>query len=214
MELTLARDRCHLSATAPAVSSFQYQYQGHSNLVYSIMRRAKIFRDLARLEPPLGPGSVAPAPTVEEQQRRISAGSAGSIPRRDLHSSAKVPSAVTSTIELAERDIPRPAPAAPAAAPVALPAAASTPSASSGSSGASSSSAAPASAAPPTPSNAFVPTAAWKNSWKQQLPLEPILRLLDFFEPKVDAILQANQSVDVMRCARSSEGRTEFDYEI
>jgi len=149
----------------------QYQYQGHSNLVYSILRRARLFQELGRLEPTEEEAAAASA----AQASKAAAGASGwnqaaqGTGKRDLHSSAKLPSNVTTTIELAERD------SSPQHAPEK-----SVPMQPAGS----------ASASAVTPGT-FVPTAAWQNSWKRQLALEPISRLLDFFQPKVDALLKS-----------------------
>ena len=175
----------------------QYQYLGHANLVYSIIRRAKHFESLGRLE--LLPGEAEPI-TVEEQQRRLQLEQM----RTTMATLKKEASAATSTIELAERVSASPANAAkqpmaiPAGqshqGPVGTPVESVTTAPSASASSSSSSSLAPLSSST-VPVLSFVPTAEWANSWKRLLPLEPISRLLEFFEPKVDAIIKG-KSVD------------------
>jgi hypothetical protein len=166
--------------------------------VYSIIRRARLFQQLGRLEPttPEEAAAVAAAASKKDATHpALAAAAAKNTPAtRDLHSSAKVPSNVTSTIELAESDAPKqaaavgdkPVPMLPAADNAAGAAAAGD------ANGASSSSSVGGQLSSSTaPSQSFVPTAAWKNSWKRVLPLEPIYRLLDFFQPKIDVLLSS-----------------------
>jgi hypothetical protein len=42
----------------------------------------------------------------------------------------------------------------------------------------------------------FVPTPEWALEWKKRLPLEPIFRLLEFFLPKVEAVVRSAPQVD------------------
>ena len=179
----------------------QYQYQGHSNLVYSIIRRAKLFHELGRLESvsPSGGAGAGPA----------GAGALLVSTQRDLQTAQKAPSAVSSTIELAESDQPSPTrQAAQESQPKAtVPAHVPSPATGSGShqlpqEQLSSST---------LPVGSFAPTAQWKNSWKQRLPLEPIYRLLDFFTPQVDRLIQAGSPSEkhgathngTLECSRS-----------
>lgn len=66
---------------------------------------------------------------------------------------------------------------------------------------------APSSPSPTSRMHPFVPTAAWANSWKRALPLEPIYRLIDFFSPKVEIMIRQESHTHML--ARHTYARAE-----
>jgi hypothetical protein len=43
--------------------------------------------------------------------------------------------------------------------------------------------------------NGFIATRDWIHQWQSKLPIEPILRLLDFFIPRIDAICETTYTI-------------------
>jgi hypothetical protein len=120
-------------------------------------------------------------------------------PRRDLFTSPKTASAATATIEQASLEKPAtqrfvPNPEAVAQTPASNGITPPEKAASTGSASSSNVSHSNELSSSTLPARSFVPTPQWKNSWKRALPLEPIYRMLDFFAPKVDAVIAAGSA--------------------
>jgi len=198
----------------------QYQNASHANLCYCILRHAKTFQLLGRLEET--DGAKDPSRRTTQQP--------GDLLSFDLQHRSRVPNPISTTIAEAEQNhsptaavavrmaqaraiVPTTMAAQPtteSTAPIASSAASSsaTAASSSSTSPSSASSTSPPSPSsspgtakvlnptPTTPVSSFTATAEWANSWKRSLPLEPIYRLLAFFEPKIHALVINMQCVD------------------
>jgi hypothetical protein len=201
----------------------QYQYTGNPHLIYSIVRRQKLFGQLAALtlekasrqaENPARretrelalagkAGKAAKAPTVDNGE------GGGGVPTGGGTNAVSLTSAATNA-PAPEQPPPASPPSPPAAAAAAAaasaaaddPAAANAPApapASDSAAAASADDSAAAGEAPPQPpqlpaaAERFVPTAAWLKQVKNELPLTTIMRLLQHLVPQVDELVKRSE---------------------
>ncbi|XP_043211845.1 protein HID1-like [Amphibalanus amphitrite] len=202
----------------------QYQFDGNSNLVYTIIRKRQVFHNLANLptdhgtiDKSLSKRSKAEAvrqPSLDGSSRALAGAAAGLAEQGAL----KATLAATPRIDsMTEKESAHPQPVNIAELSLAEPAGVSRPqegstsdagheetggaAAAAGQAGPSTSSPGPSSPTPTTSSAAtssgtgrsapperWVPTSQWVSSWKNKLPLQTIMRLLQVLVPQVEKI--------------------------
>eukprot|EP00002_Diphylleia_rotans_P037128 TRINITY_DN8269_c0_g1_i3.p1 TRINITY_DN8269_c0_g1~~TRINITY_DN8269_c0_g1_i3.p1 ORF type:complete len:636 (-),score=120.11 TRINITY_DN8269_c0_g1_i3:344-2251(-) len=167
----------------------QYQGDGNANLIYAIICRHKIFKELASV--PLE------APVMKKRINRIEAALAASASSSASRASALAltstqavsPSDVTITTDAESAEKSGQSVPAPSVATEAEPVTTSEAS--------SSSAAQPSSSASAT--EKFTPTLEWIESWKQKLPMQTILRLIEVIHPAIESF-----------CSSSDDGGNEL----
>jgi len=184
----------------------QYQYEGNVNIVYAIVRRKEIFESLAALTLPAAISGAAELAAkrqarAEEKGKEANgkagggatAAAGGKKNKADEDSepsSNPMPTELVSTTSVVEREREDgesgEVEAVSAKGPLSSGASSSSSSASSSSSSASSS------------AGRFVPTQAWLDEVKAELPLNTIMRLLRHLVPQVDELAAAG-GVDEMQ---------------
>ncbi|XP_077406181.1 protein HID1b isoform X3 [Vanacampus margaritifer] len=190
----------------------QYQFDGNSNLVYSLIRRRSLFQQLANLQADADAIHAALLHKKKKKKNKKSAGAADSRPRPRQDESAQ-PDAPEDVPDLHRTRIHNISQVSQVGGDVALPSdAPQTPAECSVVGGASdtesnserdhedtqteseaatrlpAAASPPSSLPPPSASAAWSATPDWVQSWKSKLPLQTIMRLLQVLVPQVEKI--------------------------